>query len=237
MFDSWDPTDCIPPGSSVHGIFPVRILEWLATSFSKGYSLSRDRKADSLPLSCQGSPWYSIWESNLYVSNTQYIWYYYFPLAEAPARSTPQLNGWSKAAPPLCVCLVAQLCPMCCDRWTVACQAPLSMGVSRQEHWSGCHALIVPPPYLAPMSHLGLRWSSHDSVHFKFGAHIESTHPNTIWWALKSHSNIHISKHSNIWRLLCEILPLTPKRILSVKEGSNRDPRKGGIAMRKSLNI
>ena len=26
--------------------------------------------------------------------------------------------------------------------WTVARQAPLSMGFSRQEHWSGCHALL-----------------------------------------------------------------------------------------------
>ena len=27
--------------------------------------------------------------------------------------------------------------------WTVACRAPLSMGFSRQEHWSG---LLCPPP-------------------------------------------------------------------------------------------
>ena len=26
--------------------------------------------------------------------------------------------------------------------WTVAHQAPLSMGFSQQEYWSGCHALI-----------------------------------------------------------------------------------------------
>ena len=26
--------------------------------------------------------------------------------------------------------------------WTVALQAPLSMGFSRQENWSGCHALL-----------------------------------------------------------------------------------------------
>ena len=29
--------DCSPPGSSVHGIFQVRILEWVAISFSKAY--------------------------------------------------------------------------------------------------------------------------------------------------------------------------------------------------------
>ena len=31
----WDPTDCSPPGSSVHGISQARILECVATSFSR----------------------------------------------------------------------------------------------------------------------------------------------------------------------------------------------------------
>ena len=30
-----DPMDCSPPGSSVHGIFQARILEWGAIAFSK----------------------------------------------------------------------------------------------------------------------------------------------------------------------------------------------------------
>ena len=29
-----NPMDCNPPGSSVHGIFQARILEWVAISFS-----------------------------------------------------------------------------------------------------------------------------------------------------------------------------------------------------------
>ena len=32
---------------------------------------------------------------------------------------------------------VAQSCPLFVTPWTVACQAPLSMGFSRQEYWSG----------------------------------------------------------------------------------------------------
>ena len=32
---------------------------------------------------------------------------------------------------------VAQSCPTLCDLWTVAHQAPPSMGFSSQEHWSG----------------------------------------------------------------------------------------------------
>ena len=34
--------DCSTPGFSVHGIFQARILEWVAISFSKGSSWSRD---------------------------------------------------------------------------------------------------------------------------------------------------------------------------------------------------
>ena len=34
----WDPMDCSPPGSSVHGITQVRILEWAAIHFSRGSS-------------------------------------------------------------------------------------------------------------------------------------------------------------------------------------------------------
>ena len=29
-----DPMDCSPPGSSVHGIFQARVLEWVASAFS-----------------------------------------------------------------------------------------------------------------------------------------------------------------------------------------------------------
>ena len=35
--------DCSPPGSSVPGIFQARILEWVATSFSRVSSQPRDR--------------------------------------------------------------------------------------------------------------------------------------------------------------------------------------------------
>ena len=30
-----DPMDCSPPGSSVHGIFQARVVEWVAIAFSK----------------------------------------------------------------------------------------------------------------------------------------------------------------------------------------------------------
>ena len=46
-----DPMDCSPPGSSVHGIFQARVLEWGAITFSRnsinGVSLSKPNNAGS----------------------------------------------------------------------------------------------------------------------------------------------------------------------------------------------
>ena len=47
--------DCSPPGSSIHGMFQARVLEWVAISFSRGSSRPTDRtgspalQADVLP--------------------------------------------------------------------------------------------------------------------------------------------------------------------------------------------
>ena len=49
--------------------------------------------------------------------------------------------------------LVAQLCPTLPTPWTVARQAPLSMGFSRQEYWSGLPSLgDLPDPGIEPGS-------------------------------------------------------------------------------------
>ena len=58
----WDPMDCNPPGSSVHGIFQTRALEWVAISFSRRSpnpgikATSPVLQMDSLALSHLGSP-------------------------------------------------------------------------------------------------------------------------------------------------------------------------------------
>ena len=75
-----DPMDCSLPGSSVHGIFQARVLEWGAIAFSMHACM----------LSC--------------FSRVQ----------------------------------------LCATPWTAAYQASLSMGFSRQEHWSG---LPFPSPF------------------------------------------------------------------------------------------
>ena len=49
----YDPMDCNPPGSSVHGIFQARIPEWVAISFSRRSSWFRNRTRVSC-VSCIG---------------------------------------------------------------------------------------------------------------------------------------------------------------------------------------
>ena len=59
-----DPVDCSPTGSSVQGILQARILEWVATAFSRGASQLRDRTC----VSC--------WEAQiLYICSYILIWY------------------------------------------------------------------------------------------------------------------------------------------------------------------
>ena len=48
-----DPMDCSPSGTSAHGIFQARILEWFAISSSRGSSQPRDRTHISY-VSCIG---------------------------------------------------------------------------------------------------------------------------------------------------------------------------------------
>ena len=52
-----DPMDSSLPGSSVHGIFQARILEWAAISFSRGSSEPRDRTQ----VSCIADRHFTVW--------------------------------------------------------------------------------------------------------------------------------------------------------------------------------
>ena len=50
----WDPVDCSPPGSSVHGVLQAIILEWVALSSSRGSSWPRDQTCISWALALTG---------------------------------------------------------------------------------------------------------------------------------------------------------------------------------------
>ena len=59
----FDPMDCSPPGSSVHGILQARILEWVAIPFSRGSSWLRDRTC----VSCIAGRFFTICATHFYI--------------------------------------------------------------------------------------------------------------------------------------------------------------------------
>ena len=76
MSDSSDPMDCSLPGSSIHGIFQARVLEWGAIAFSNiTYAAAAAAAAKSLqscltlsdPMDCSppGSSIHAIFQARL----------------------------------------------------------------------------------------------------------------------------------------------------------------------------
>ena len=118
-----NPMDCNPPGSSVHGIFQARTLEWVAISLLHGIFL------------IQGSnpriPYLLHWQA--------------VSLPLSPLGISDQIRSDQSISR---VRLFE-------TAWTVAYQAPLFMGFSRQEHWKGLLFHIpgdFPNPGIEPRS-------------------------------------------------------------------------------------
>ena len=69
------------------------------------------------------------------------------PSPKPPLHSLPGLGslakGWGPRTQSVCVLSRFSCVRLCATLWTTAHQAPLSMGFSRQEYWSG---LPCPPP-------------------------------------------------------------------------------------------
>ena len=81
-----------------------------------------------------------------------------------------------------------QLCPTLCQPMDIACQAPLSMGLSRQEYWSILgHGLPCPQP--GDLPHPGIKPASPVSPALASGffttsatweAHVSETSENLV---------------------------------------------------------
>ena len=56
-----DPMDCSPPGSSVHGILQITVLEWVAIPFSRWSSQPRDQTQ----VSHIANRFFTIWATSL----------------------------------------------------------------------------------------------------------------------------------------------------------------------------
>ena len=60
-----DPMNCSLPGSSVHGILQVRLLEWVAMPSSRGSSWPRDQTQISCSC-CIAGRFFTVWATNKY---------------------------------------------------------------------------------------------------------------------------------------------------------------------------
>ena len=127
MFDPLRPHGLHSPWNS-----QARILECVAFPFSRGSSQHQGSNPGLLhcrrilyQLSHNGSPVREVTREATGNPLKSGIYSYDSNKTTLPSLSLDLL------------CLVAQSCPTFWNPWTVACQAPLSMGFSRQEHWSG----------------------------------------------------------------------------------------------------
>ena len=88
----------------------------------------------------------------------------------------PVENGWILMLGSACVLSRFSCIQLFVTQWTVDCQAPLSMGSSRQEYWSGLHC---PPPGNLPDPEIKLASPKSSALAGKFFT------TSTTWEALK----------------------------------------------------
>ena len=135
-----DPMDCSPPGSSVHGIFQARVLEWGAIAFSKVVSDS----ATPWSVVCQD---YTTTKSNKVLMHAA-TWMdrkgiMLVEISQSQKTTDFMILSTTPCHLPralviyLCVCKSLSRFQLFVTPSTVARQAPLSMGFSGQESWSG----------------------------------------------------------------------------------------------------
>ena len=133
--------DCSQPGSSVHGIFPARILEWIAIPYSRNSFWPRNwtrflasralagkflttaaaKSLQSCRILCDpidGSPWGSPVPGILQARALVWV-------------AISFTNTWKLKVKVKLLSHIWILATL----WTAAFQAPLSMGFSRQEYW------------------------------------------------------------------------------------------------------
>ena len=147
-----NPIDCSPPGSSVHGIFQARILEWVVMPFSRVSSWPRGQTQ----VSCIVRRFFTIWA-------TREAQITHAATAAKSLQSCPTLCDPIDGSPPgspVSGILQARMLEwvaisfsnawkwklkvkslsrvrLLATPWTATHQAPMSMGFSRQENWRG----------------------------------------------------------------------------------------------------
>ena len=169
-----DPMNCSPPDSTDHEIFQARILEWVAISFSSWSSQPRDQTCISYIGRWILYHWANREDLVITLSSVQslsHVWLLATPWTAQPTRFLRPWDFPGKSTGVGCHCLLRLFsytnlimlrCVHACilsdvrhfvTPWTVAYQAPLSVGFFRQEYWSGFLSPgDIPNPGIEPNS-------------------------------------------------------------------------------------
>ena len=153
-----------------------RILEWVAYPFSRG---SSSQTRDWTQVSCIAGRFFTRWATReaLQQAHHQKFSSYLPPQIKSTWPTLPDPHP----IPLVTTALFSVICVLICiwliaTPWTVARQAPLSMGFSRQEYWSGLSCPPpgdLPDPGIEPASPVSLAWQvdlyplSYWGSHFK----------------------------------------------------------------------
>jgi len=150
--------DCGPPGSSVHGIFQARILEWVAISFSRGSSWS----------------WDQTWVSHI-AARFFIIW----------ATSSVQFSSVAQSCPTLCDPMNCSTSGLPAHHQLPESTQPTSIElVIPSSHLVLCRPLLLLPPippsirFFSNESTLCMRWPKYWS--FSFSIIPSKEHPGLI---------------------------------------------------------
>ena len=191
-----DPMDCSLPDSSVHGILQARIGVGCYSSF-RGSSWPRDQTQ----VSCIAGRFFLVWAIPLTAAKSlQSCPTLCNPIdGSLPGSAVPGIlqartlewvaisfsNAWKWKVKVKSLSRVRLLA----TPWTIAHQAPPSMGFSRQEYWSG-----VPSPSPIPLTN---------------NTHIASFHPSgdhhSTLSLKKRRKSYHMYPNEWTWRTLCRV--------------------------------
>ena len=171
------------PGSSVYAISPERILEWVASFLSRGpfYPGIKPTSPVSPALTVGFSNCWILhhcttWEAPVYLPMTSKLLLrtkqdviYYFPSSVSCPILFPHFLSQMSCDIPVDIsptgkesdCMLSHFSHvrLWATLWTAACQAPLSMGFSKQEYWSGLPCPLpgdLPDPGIKPVSQVYL---------------------------------------------------------------------------------
>ena len=95
-----EPTDCSPPGSSVHEVFQARILEWVTISSSRGYIWPWDHTCVFCVSCIDRQILYqcTTWEMYHLILPTVWGRSSYYPFTDEENQSTERLNNFLEVA-------------------------------------------------------------------------------------------------------------------------------------------